>query len=261
MFELPLLNTVILLSSGVRLKCNKFGTTSPTTNKFYSTKASLPFSSPKVLSTKRIGPHSHEVLSILIGSLLGDGYMEKDGHGSRFCFYQKGAHIEYVLWLHRILLEHGYCRENLPQIQSRIIRNGGEATTHYYCRFRTFTYSSFNWIHEGFYGKKGKVVPTFVEEYLSPMALAIWIMDDGGWINNRGIKIGTNCFSLSEVKFLASILEKKYGLKVAIHSAGATNQYIIYLPKSNLPILIPLIEPHMHPLFLYKLNLVKPNLP
>ena len=89
----------------------------------------------------------------------------------------------------------------------------------------------------------GKVIPSFVEEYLSPIALAIWIMDDGGWINNRGIKISTNCFSLSEVKFLVSILEKKYGLKVATHSAGATNQYYIYLPKSNLPILIPLIEP------------------
>jgi hypothetical protein len=57
----------------------------------------LPFSTPRVLSTKRIGPHNYEILCILIGSLLGDGSMEKDGNGSRFCFYQKGEHIEYVL--------------------------------------------------------------------------------------------------------------------------------------------------------------------
>ena len=31
----------------------------------------LPFISPKISSTKRIGPHKYEVLSILIGSLLG----------------------------------------------------------------------------------------------------------------------------------------------------------------------------------------------
>lgn len=52
------------------------------------------FKSPRVLSTKRIGPHNYEVLSILVGSLLGDGHMERDGDGSRFCFYQKGDHIE-----------------------------------------------------------------------------------------------------------------------------------------------------------------------
>ena len=47
----------------------------------------LPFSSPRVSSTKRIGPHNYVILCILIGSLLGDGSMEKDGNGSRFCFF------------------------------------------------------------------------------------------------------------------------------------------------------------------------------
>ena len=49
----------------------------------------LPFSSPRVSSTKRIGPHNYVILCILIGSLLGDGSMEKDGNGSRFCFFFK----------------------------------------------------------------------------------------------------------------------------------------------------------------------------
>jgi hypothetical protein len=102
--------------------------------------STLPFSSSRVLSTKRIGPHNYEILCILIGSLLGDGSMERDGNGSRFCFYQKGEHVEYVLWLHQNLLKHGYCTENIPQIQSRIICD----KLAYYCRFRSFTYSSFN---------------------------------------------------------------------------------------------------------------------
>lgn len=204
-------------------------------------------------SLKRIGPHNHEVLCILIGSLLGDGHMERDGNGSKFCFYQKGEHIEYVLWLHQLLLKHGYCNENIPEIKSRLVY--GKLA--YYCRFRTFTYSSFNWIHDGFYQNNKKVIPDWIGDYLSPIALAIWIMDDGGWIKDRGIKLSTNCFKLSEVKRLVSILENKYNLKLAIHSAGSLDQYNIYIPKSNLPILIPLIMPYMHPYFLYKLNIHK----
>lgn len=211
----------------------------------------LPFSKPRVLTSKRIGPHNFIILCILIGSLLGDGHMEKDGNGSRFCFYQKGEHIEYMIWLHKILFEHGYCKENLPQIQSRVIN--GKLT--YYCRFRTFTFSSFNWIYEGFYVNKVKIIPVWIEQFIVPISLAIWIMDDGCWINNRGIKIATNSFTLSEVKYLASILESKFNLKVSINSAGAVNQYCLYIPKSNLPKLLPLILPHMHPYFLYKLNI------
>jgi hypothetical protein len=65
---------------------------------------------------------------------------------------------------------------------------------------------------------------------------------------------------LSEIKILVSLLETKYKLKVTINSAGALNQYNIYIPKSNLPILIPLVLPHLHPYFLYKLNLTKLDL-
>jgi hypothetical protein len=57
----------------------------------------LPFSSSRISSIKRIGPHNYEILSILIGSLLGDGSMEKSKDGYRFVFYQKGDHIEYLV--------------------------------------------------------------------------------------------------------------------------------------------------------------------
>lgn len=183
--------------------------------------------------------------------------MERDGNGSRLCFYQAGDHIEYILWLHNTLLKHGYCKKDKPKIQTRML----QGKLNYYCRFRTFTFSSFNWIHESFYYKGKKVIPTWVAEYISPIALAIWIMDDGGWINNRGLKLATNCFTLKEIKFLVSILEEKYGLSLAIHSAGKIGQNYIYIPKKNLPILIPLVLPHIHPYFLYKLNKIKPNLP
>ena len=183
--------------------------------------------------------------------------MEKSVYGFRFAFYQKGDHLQYLLWLHKQLLNLGYCKEDLPQI---FRRKGSKGKLVHYCRFRSFTYSSFYWIYEGFYKKGKKVIPCWIEQYLSPIALAIWIMDDGAWIKDRGIKLCTNSFSLCDIKFLVNILETKYGLKkVAIYSAGSLNQYYIYIPKSNFPALIPIILPHIHPMFLYKLNIGAKN--
>jgi hypothetical protein len=194
-------------------------------------------------------------LSLLIGCLLGDGHMERDGNGSRFCFYQKGEHIEYILWLHSLLFKYGYCKENIPLIQSRFIHG----KLNYYCRFRTFTYSSFNWIYDAFYPHKIKIIPSLVETYMSPIALSVWIMDDGGWIKNRGLRLCTNSYKLSEVKFLISVLENQFNLtKLSAISAGAIDQYTIYIPKSNLSILLPIVEPYIHPTFLYKINVLKP---
>jgi len=229
-------------------------------------RASLPFSSPRVLSTKRIGPHNFDVLSIFMGSLLGDGTMEMDGNGSRFAFYQEKTHGEYLLWLHKTLFDLGYCKPEIPSIQTRLSADG--INFRYIYRFRTYTYSSFNWIYDYFYIKNGgshlpstpganglrrKVVPPFISDYLSPLALAVWIMDDGCKIENRGLRFSTNCFTLSEVKFLASILSNKYGLVTSIHKTGDINQYNVYVNKSSSEKLAAIVRPLIHPSMLYKI--------
>lgn len=42
----------------------------------------------KIGSTKRIGPHSIDVLNIIMGSLLGDSHIEKRNNGVRIKFTQ-----------------------------------------------------------------------------------------------------------------------------------------------------------------------------
>jgi len=58
---------------------------------------------------------------------------------------------------------------------------------------KTYTFRTFNCIQEAFYPEGKKVVPIFLQVYLSPLALAIWVMDDGAKVSS-GIKLGTNGF-------------------------------------------------------------------
>lgn len=59
----------------------------------------LPFNSPRINGRKRIGPHRQDVYSIIFGSLLGNGQMEKPSakEGSRMMFYQGGENSPYLL--------------------------------------------------------------------------------------------------------------------------------------------------------------------
>lgn len=135
-FGIPLLNTLLLLSSGVSPKCEIW-------DELFLISATLPFNKSRTPSLKRIGPHNYNILSILIGSLLGDGHMEKDGNGYRFAFYQSKVNGEYLLWLHQTISNLGYCKLDLPKLQSKKNSSiiGGIS---YYFRFRTFTFSSFD---------------------------------------------------------------------------------------------------------------------
>lgn len=210
----------------------------------------LPFIAPNTKSINRIGPHDYEIISILIGSLLGDAHAEKHGNGTRFCFQQEDSHSSYLLWFHKYLSELGYCNKLIPKITTRLGKNG---RLRHISRFKTYTFSSFNWIHESFYENGIKVVPKNIGEYLSPLALAVWIQDDGGKVSS-GLKIATNSFSFDEVNFLAKILRDKYDLKVSVNKAGAINQYCLYISKSSMKDLVEIIKPHLHPSMHYKLN-------
>lgn len=101
-----------------------------------------------------------------------------------------------------------------------------------------------------------KIVPPIIAEYLSPLALAVWIMDDG-CVASSGLKIASNSFSKADVQFLCNILKSKYGLNATVIKAGVVlpkEQYCIYISKYSMSTLASIVGPHMHPSMYYKLN-------
>lgn len=205
----------------------------------------------RVPAKKRIGPHNKQILSILFGSLLGDcqaEYRDK-GCGTRFCFYQESSHTAYLIWLHSILSELGYCNSKEPEIKPRLGRKG---VVRKVIRFKTWTYSNLNWVYDLWYINKIKIVPAIIGDYLTPLALAIWIMDDGCKVGN-GLKLSTNSFSYSDCTLLVKVLFDNFNLKSSIQSAGKPNQYIIYIFTESMPLLREIVLPYVHPSMKYKL--------
>jgi LAGLIDADG DNA endonuclease family len=68
----------------------------------------------------RIGPHNKEILSIIYGSMLGNAHAEKRCLGTRIYFYQEDTHLKYLLYLHNLLSNAGYCNNQLPMLRRRL---------------------------------------------------------------------------------------------------------------------------------------------
>lgn len=206
----------------------------------------------RIRADKRIGCHNKIILTIIYGSLLGDGHAERriKGNGTRITFFQEGSHVSYLLWLHELLSNLGYCSSNLPVIKTRL---GQKGVVRKIIRFNSWTFTSLNWIHDLWYINKVKVVPSNIKDYLNPLSLAIWIMDDGGKVS-QGLKLSTNCFSYSDCLFLVKILYENFNLKASVQSAGVPDQYIIYIWKESMPLLREIVLPYVHPSMKYKLG-------
>lgn len=75
---------------------------------------------PRLPALKRIGPHSKDLYSLLTGSLLGNGYAERHGDGTRFQFHCSHQNVDSLVNLQKRLVELGYCSHKKPKVQHMI---------------------------------------------------------------------------------------------------------------------------------------------
>jgi LAGLIDADG DNA endonuclease family/Cytochrome C oxidase subunit II, transmembrane domain len=208
-----------------------------------------------VKARNRIGPHNKDVISVIIGSLLGNSYGSKRFvEGTKFCFRQSNKHKEYLFWLYKFFHSRGYCSNLEPWIYTRKLKHNNVIKKYYGYEFNTFTFRSFDWIYKMFYKDGKKRIHSNISNYLTPLALAIWIMDDGNWVKS-GVRISCNAFNLYEVKLLFEALKQNFGLSCNIQNISNTNQYSIYIQSKSIIKLRELISPLIHNSMLYKLGM------
>lgn len=124
----------------------------------------------------------------------------------------------------------------------------------------TVSFTSLKGIYDLYYPKYNnykKVVPLEIIHFLTPLGLAVWIMDDGSALN-KGVKLATHCFSLEECNYLRYVLKERYQLKTSLHEQGINSkgqsQYIIYIWKESIPRLREIVNPYIIPEMQYKIT-------
>jgi len=226
----------------------------------------LPFNKSRTKAIKRIGPHNIDVLSIIICGLLGDWWGNKikgaQMDSVRFSLEQGVKNSAYIHYLNLLLHELGYCSTVTPKlvVKSEAIKDKrlDPTLTRYNYRLTTYTFTSFLWIFNAFYmevnGVIVKRVPCWVGEFITPLGLASWIMQDGSRQKNQGISLATNSFTYEECIFLSKILTDKYNLKTSVVKAGHQDQWKISIWKQSMPDLVLLVKPHIIDEMKYKLE-------
>jgi hypothetical protein len=163
---------------------------------------------------------------------------------------------EYVLWKYKILKPLVLTG---PKLSFRNDENKRRYKKSWW--FRTIRHPKFTKIYFNFYktnryrcGKK--IVPESIAELIDPMALAIWIMDDGSYSKNK-IDISTYSFTLSEIVLLQKTLYSKFKILTNFYK-DRDKGYRMYCNTVNTQRLIEVIHPYIISSMLYKIGFHHP---
>nr|QWC53750.1 LAGLIDADG homing endonuclease [Rhizoctonia solani] len=188
----------------------------------------------------------------MTGLLLGDLciHRQKTAVNVRLQFCQGIVHKDYLLHLYDLF--EIYCNTG-PKTTNRSpdIRTGKTYNT---IGFQTLALPCFKELYDLFYSSGVKTVPVNFKELLTPLALAYWIGDDGGFCKtSQRLTLATHSFTLKDIELLSEILDEKFNLKCAVHKNNKS--HVIRVPAKSLSVLQELLASHMPTTMRHKIGL------
>lgn len=191
-----------------------------------------------------VGGMNKQQKAIVIGSILGDGFLQKTGSKNARLRLEHGLkQKEYLIWKCQILKNYF---QSKPQVLER--KNPVFGKTYQYIRAQSYSGSEFGKFYCLFYKDYGKIIPKQICNYLKdPLGLAVWFMDDGYYyprdkiaylyipkydqisINNLLVALNHN-FNL-----FPTFKKKKRGEYVLIFSVSETNKLMGLICKNVIP--------------------------
>ena len=165
---------------------------------------------------------------IIIGTVLGDSYLEPNKFGSSIQIKQSNEHKDYVFWL----------------------------------------YNELDKLRDLFYPEGKKIIPKDINKILtSPISLAVWFMDDGTLDyrpkDHCAFHLCTNCFTKEDTSKLIDVLKNNFGIVSSLHYTlcRGKRHCRIYIGAQGRDRFIELITPYILDCFKYKLPQYRKHTP
>ncbi len=194
---------------------------------------------------------STQQADVLIGTWLGDGHLDRDGRYVRLKVDHAWEQATYVWWKFEV-----YRDLTLREPQKRVVyeKREDKSRISVHCRFATRTTIELEEYHQLFYVNGRKVVPKNINRLLrSPLALAVWYMDDGARRTDcQALRLHTNAFTLEEQYLLREMLASNFDIAVTVHRVQG-NERVLYVPSREAMRFCDIIRPFVLPEMCYKL--------
>ncbi len=115
-----------------------------------------------------------QLREILIGTLLGDGYLEQNGSHKRFVCGHSLKQEEYIQWKFGLISQITQCRlsygERLDPRTNKV---------YFSVNLRSISSPLWDEFYTLFYKVRRRIIPRYLPDLISPRILAVWLMDDG----------------------------------------------------------------------------------
>lgn len=203
----------------------------------------------------KLVPFNSEQMSIIRGSLLGDGCLHAGWPGTSVNYVFSKTHSivqkEYVEWvsakLQPFVLKKPYLYKPVQSL-----------------KLRTISHSELTALRKIFYPNGKKVLPEDINSIISDtLALAVWFMDDGNAIRYkdklRGYHINTQSYSLEENEIIVAAFEEILGIYPIIERNHGYCRIAI-LKKQSRERFREIIGMHIIPSMMYKLGSIGDSL-
>lgn len=193
-----------------------------------------------------------QVADIIVGSLLGDGWLTAltPSTGTAiYCLKYHRKSFGYLCWI----------QEQVRQLHPSELKTIPKYSQYY---FYTKARKDLGDLRKIFYPNEGKKrVPDDIHTLLSnPLTLAIWYQDDGT-LDRRAqyhwnARFATYCFPYEDCMRLKEAIAQNFGIEVSVCRNQMRNKvyYELYVLSKSMNRFIDLIRPYIHENYAYKIE-------